>query len=652
MASWLARRSRRASPAIRAALRGQDGVALVVALITIVVMLLFTSALVIAAMTETLSAQMHEDSGRALNVAEAGAARAIGHALRFDRDWADAAEATAGDCGTVAIGGVTWLVLRDTARNICLRNVPYPGKIAVVEIPAAAGPPAQNDEEDAACASPLANFDFGLPPPEAQPSPGRQIGTYTVLFHPTLERGGGALTVRAIGRVGRAARGIEFLARRKTAADFVVYSAVEMEGAWGGPARALSIHGTIYVRGDWDLADSAQYNDRPVTTADAASPPYENETFVCNDLYLENASIGRPGVPMKGVHVAGDLEADPDENARIYAHRMSRAVPDIRLPDIDRQVRCIGGALPRAECDAEFGSGMWRSHTNHLAADGMAVVAWDGARFASSARADLPTAPARVFLLPRRNRVAECVAAANANLRSDGRLRDNGIRRAVMAECALFYDRSATPETRLYVAGGQVIYIPGRAVFSEPVVYRVDNDPDAAQTKRDTSVLVVAYEARDETSDDSLVVNHRFLAWNRGSERLRFAETDLLAFLVSGQAMIRGPSVPIPAPDCKTPTAQEINGVFAVGGEPGGLDMNRAHVFGALIAREILLDEAGPPGGQFNLRWCQIPDLQAILNTTLGRAPNDPRRPTVLGQVLNNPQGSTVVMLNWREAGF
>jgi hypothetical protein len=631
-------------------LRGEGGVALVVALITIVVMLLLASALVVAAMTETMSAQVHEDSGRALNVAEAAAARAIGFALRFDRDWADQAEATAGDCGGVTIGGVTWLVLRDTARNICLRNVPYPGDPAVVEIVPPVSPAAQNDEEDAACASPVVDFD--LPPPaEAQPSPGRRIGTYTVLFHPALERGGSSLTVRAIGKVGRAARGVEFLARRKTAADFVAYSAIRLEGTWGGSARDLSIHGTIYVRSDWDLADSVQYNDRPVTTADAASRPYENETFVCNDLYLENAHIGQPHTPMKGIHVAGSVET---ENASIYANRMSKAVPDIRLPDIERQVRCIRGTLPRTECDAEFGVGMWQSYTNHLAAGGMTVVVWDEDQdqFKSATRTDLPTAPAETFLLPRQDRVAECINAANANLHSNGRLRPGGSRRPVLAACALFYDRSTTPERRLYVAGGQVVYIPGRAVFSEPVVYRVDNDPDAAQTKRDASVLVVAYETHDETWDDSLVIRHRFLAWNRGSQHLHFAESDLLAFLVSGQAMIQGPSESNPAPNCVTPTDQEINAVLAVGGEPGTLDINRAHVFGSLIAREILLDEAGPPGGQFNLRWCQIPDLQALLGTTLGRGPNDPRRSTVLGQALNDPRGSTVIMLNWREVGF
>jgi hypothetical protein len=651
-------------------LRSEDGVALVLALITIIVMLLITSSLVIAAVTETLSSQVHEDSGRALNVAEAGAAHAIGHSLRFDRNWVDAAEATAGDCGGVTIGGVTWLVLRDTARNICLRNVPYPGDLAVVEIPVAARPPAQNDEEDAACASPLVDFDFGLPPPEAQPSPGRQIGTYTVLFHPTLERGSGTLTVRAIGKVNRATRGIEFLARRKTAADFVVYSAKELEGTYGGAFRDLSIHGTIYVRGDWELADSAQYNDRPVTTADAGSPPYANETFVCNDLYLENASIGRPGVPMKGVHVAGDLEADPDENARIYAHRMSKAVPDIRLANVDRLVRCIRGVevpgtrpINQLTCNAEFGPGMWNSYTNHLVAGGMTVVVWDQDRgeFRWATRRDLPTA--QTFLLPRRGEdrppaeeaaVRNCVDAANANLNQDGSLRagPGRSRNAVLAACALFYDRSATPERHLYVAGGQVVYIPGRAVFSEPVAYRVDNNPGAAQTERDTSVLVVAHEGHDETFD-SLVISRRFLAWNRGSQHLHFAESDLLAFLVSGQVLIEGPPVPNPAPNCETPTEQEINGVFVVGGEPGTLDVRRAHVLGSLIATEIVLEEAdGPPGSQFNLRWCQIPDLQALLGTTLGRGADDPRRSTVLGQALNDPRHSTVIMLNWREVGF
>ena len=63
---------------------GEAGVALVMALITVVVILLLGAALVTAAITETLSAQTAEDSGRALNVAEAGVSHAIAFALRKD----------------------------------------------------------------------------------------------------------------------------------------------------------------------------------------------------------------------------------------------------------------------------------------------------------------------------------------------------------------------------------------------------------------------------------------------------------------------------------------------------------------------------------------------------------------------------------------
>jgi hypothetical protein len=122
----------------------------------------------------------------------------------------------------------------------------------------------------------------------------------------------------------------------------------------------------------------------------------------------------------------------------------------------------------------------------------------------------------------------------------------------------------------------------------------VDNNPGAAetaQTKRDTSTLVVAHEGHDETFD-SLAISRRFLAWNRGSEHLHFAESDLLAFLVTGQMMIEGPVGAVPAPNCATPSDQEVNAVFVVGGEPGTLDVRRANVFGSLIAREIVLEEA------------------------------------------------------------
>jgi hypothetical protein len=697
-------RSKGAAAAIRGVLRSEDGVALVLGLVTVVVMLLITTALVVAAVTETLSAQVHEDSGRALNVAEAGGAHAIGYALRGDTNWSDAVGATAGDCGVVTFGGTDWLVLRDTRPNIphpCLKNVPYPNT-APVQVTRATG----GGGGALACGSETveAATGGGTPLPEDQ-----RIGTYTVAFHPT--RTPGTLTLRVTGTVGRATRGIEFLARRVTPADFVAYSASTVDATVRSGSGTMSIHGSVYIRGDWAFKGNAgQYNDRPVTTDDATSPPFENQTFVCNNLELVgSAEIGQPTQPMRAVHIAGSAvrRGGGALEARIHANRRTNVVPDIGLGDVARLTRCIKGVADETSCENEFGPGTWNSYTNHLdpVTGDMTVIRWNSAlpvpRFETwldphpdrlqNRNKNLifdSTADTRTFLLPKRtwdpslapdDQVTKCISAANANLNQDGTLKAGGSRQAVLAECALYYEAAGA---RLFVAGfqtgsviigptpspgtcatpafrgspvtNQVIYVPGRVLIARTVTYTVDGCPDdpTEQREKDTAVVVASCDINCGTTDTVQVTRGSQLLAEyvsdvpggptrlKGSRNLHFGRYDLLAFLANGTARLEGWGNA--STSCTDSSDQEQNAVFVVGGTPGETFTKfRLQLFGGLISRQLVLqDDSAGQGNAFNVRWCQIPDLGELVGATL------------LGRFLNDPRNSTVIMRNWREVGF
>jgi hypothetical protein len=645
--------------ALRGVLRSEDGVALVLALVTIVVMLLITTALVVATATETLSAQVHEDSGRALNVAEAGAAHAIGYALRGDTNWSDARGATAGNCDYITIEGVKWPVLGDTRPNIphpCLKNVPYPNTAAVaVQVPPLA---TGGGGGDVACGTALVNVGTGVG--GGTPPPAQQIGTYTVAFHPTQRRSDGTLTLRVTGTVGRATRGVEFLAQRVTPAAFVAYSASTVDAQPTG-AGTFRIDGSIYIRGDWSFkGNSRQINNRPVTIDD--SPPFENQTFVCNNMTMQgNAQIGEPAQPMRAVHVAGSIHRGG--SADIYTNRMTKNVPDVGLGNVERLTRCIRGvpdgtgaaAINQTNCEAEFGpdSRIWNSYTNYARlADGVLRTRWirhhatgdpwrpgyapsplvfGGDTDDRGGRRDDRASPS--FALPRGGQEAACLEALadNRPLTANERLRN------ILAACSLYFD---APNRVIYVAGNQVIYLHGRVEVNVPIRYRVDNDPGAAtQTPNDTSVVVVAREERTDPGYSLLLDRIPFLAGlrdeERGSRNLHFARSDLLAFVVNGTTRIAGPGgKPV---DCATPSDQEVNAAFITGGDPGTLAVGQGQMIGAIMARRLALD-ATPAAHNFLL--CQVPDMRKLLG------------PTLVGQFLNDPRHTTVIMQNWREVGF
>jgi hypothetical protein len=222
-----------------------------------------------------------------------------------------------------------------------------------------------------------------------------------------------------------------------------------------------------------------------------------------------------------------------------------------------------------------------------------------------------------------------------------------------MAECAAFYDASAR---RLYVAGSfqengvrktQIIYVPGRVVIGEEnqnrdfeLVYVVDNNPDAGpQEEKDTAMIVVGCEA---CSTDALYVGRgaRLLARNRGSQNPNYARTDLLAFVVNRSVRLEGAGQA--SQSCSDRSDQEQNAVFVTGGTPGELFTKfRLQLIGAIVARRIVMqDDGNGPGQAYNVRWCQVPNLKDLVAETL------------LGQFLNDPRSSSIVIREWREIGL
>jgi len=615
---------------VQSVLRSEAGVALVMALLTVVVLLLVGAGLVSAAMTEVFTAQVAEDSGRALNVAEAGLAHAI-QVLRQDPNWLDNEGATAG-CDGGSPFGPDWKVLRNLGNdeNPCMSQVPYPHGAA---IPVSQPTPGQQAE----CAS--VPVEVGSGGGGSGPGPAA-IGTYTVYFNVNEGRSVNSLRVRVVGKVGRAQRGVEVLLRRVTVADFVAYSSSTVDSTTQSGSGTFTVHGSVYIRGDWAFkGNSKQLNDRPVSTADAASPPYENQTYVCGDLKPQgNAGIGTSQQPMKAVHVAGDLR--PQGNAQIFANHIDSAVPDIRLPSVARAVRCILGQVDQTNCDQEF-PGLWNSYTNHLSGGAARWVRKSGSSYLVG---DVPSpleinGSTKEFGLPRRDRESQCQAALTAA---------NRTKRSILQDCAAWYDGAGN----LYVAGGQVVYLPGQLKVSRDVRYRVDdfsasapNDPDAASTQGDASLFVVAGGSASCVDDRnaSLTVESQVLAWRAAWQGATssFPHQDLLAFLVKGCAYLSFPG-----------NDAEVDGVFIVGddvgrcndpnvrgGQPGDLVTRyRLQLYGAVIAKCLKL-QANPPNA-YNVDWYQVPDLRDYVVSS------------ILGGFLNYSAGSAIIIQQWREIGF
>lgn len=590
-------------------LRDQSGAALVVALLTIVIMMLLTAALVTASFTETFSAQTAEDSARAFLVADAAAARAIA-SLRLDPDWSDST-----GCGSF---------LKDELTGACMQDVPYPSSGAIVVRPVS--PPPEGSAEPK-CAAVSVTGPVGSPPPLP---PEQSFGRYTVTVGGNPESG--RITLRAVGKVGRASRGFEFTVQRVTPADFVSYSALRVDATRVGNGT-FRIHGSVYVRGNWEFhGNSQQLNDRPTSETDTL--PYDNQTFVCSDLVLTgNPQIGESSRPMLGVHIAGSLI--PRGSAYgIHALLQDKVVPDIRLGSVPDAVACIRGMGNQESCAAKF-PGLWNTYTNEISASGNLVVLQRSSNTwqVNDSGKDLQLSTT-AWRIPRRYRTYDCQIAG-----------DNALDQ-VLAACAAYYDGSGN----LYVAAGQAIYVPGRLEVTRDVNYRVDDDPRQACNpsageqdpcrKGDSSLIVVGCEQgtlcdpRLNSPAYGFDVREMLRAQRPASQGFFYPDTtfpsrDLLAVLVNGKVRF-GLS--------GNPSNQEIN-LAVVSGCDASLPEDRCdltmqknlQLYGAVISRLLVFEQ--------NVDLFQVPDLRRYL-------------PIVLDNFLNAPGGAAVVVTSWRELGF
>ncbi|MDR7462945.1 MAG: hypothetical protein QN204_11020, partial [Armatimonadota bacterium] len=158
---------------------------MVIALLTIVIMVLLTAALVVASMTETFNAQTAEDAARAFLVADAAAAHAIA-SLRLDSDWSDNDWDPTQEGDQNCDGGY----LYDGVRRRCMGpRVQYPDSGGWVVTPAAGSDPAQ----PACAAAPVSRVTTA---PGSLPE-SEQIGTYTVEVLGQPEAG--RIRLRAVG---------------------------------------------------------------------------------------------------------------------------------------------------------------------------------------------------------------------------------------------------------------------------------------------------------------------------------------------------------------------------------------------------------------------------------------------------------------------
>jgi len=621
------RAARRFAEGWRSVARTESGAALVIALLTIVVMMLLTAALLTASMTETFSAQTAEDSARAFLVADAAAARALA-SLRLDPDWSDA-EGAVGHCPDGA--------LYDLLAGECMLNVAYPKYGSYVTSRPGTGDSGPTDEPKCAAAPIL--------PPSASPvplPPEEGFGTYTVTVEPTPRPEPGKVTLRAVGRVGRATRGFTFTVQRVTAADFVSYSALRVDATRVGNGT-FRIHGSVYVRGNWEFhGNSWQLNDRPTSESERDSARYKNQTFVCSDLVLSgNPQIGEPSRPMMAVHVMGEVRG-AGRAYEIHALLQDKVVPDIRLGPVDLAIQCVRGAANHDTCEGsenQLGAfpGLWDSYTNDLDPQGLVVfrppsgaeTTWQ--RDMTQTR-DL-TLGTRAWRIPKRGQADLCESASAA---LDQLLR----------VCAAYYDGAG----KLYVAARQVIYIPGALSVNRDVDYRVEDNPtqacnpDAGEAdpceENDGSMFVVACEAGTPCDPAGTSpaygfdVQEMLRAHRKASNGAFYPETtfptrDLLAVLVNGRVRfgLRG-----------NPSQQEINLVVLSGcavtppADPCDLTMQKnLQLYGSVISQLLVFQQ--------NVDLFQVPDLRRYL-------------PLVLDRFLNAPGGAAVVVTSWREIGF
>jgi len=550
--------------------------ALLTAIVVTLVMAMLTVAVANLALSEYAAAVTSEQAVQAFFVAEGGLERAQA-VLRTDPDWSDGSGA---DAAYASASGTPWLPLTDAAYDGAARDKPFP---------------------------PL-----GLAP----------LGAYSIYIrrmsaNPSDSINVNSIQVRVIGRVGRAARTVEFEARRLTASDFVTYSAQDMLIDEGG--GNVTVHGSIYVRGDLGLkaVRTGVYNDRPLFSTDRQ--PYPNQLYVRGllDMSTGNSTVGTQTQPMWGVH-AERLDLRRDGRQNLWAYQVDNLVPDIPYPD-------VAGYVSALVASGGYGNAVQGGQLV-VCREGSAspIVQPDLVLSAGGAIFYLPTKAYWTSLLePKQCDFATGGVADPANhiLKWEPRL---GSQPGLLTFNSTVRDLPVLIRGRLGIAKDVVYSGTGTVVVDYPAasVWAMDSggtgrDPTGAPGSNVTGPCTGSWSCS-------------ILARQRASERTTCGASppttmpaqDLAVFIVNGSVRLYGS-----ANSCD----QEINAVIVAGARDDPvhrfLSLKKVQVYGVVMANK--LDTSQNPD------FFQVPDLPNYL-------------PFPLAQLLGG-SGGAVVHRNWKE---
>ncbi|MDI6773234.1 MAG: pilus assembly PilX N-terminal domain-containing protein [bacterium] len=554
-------------------LRAESGLAFLTAIVVMLVMAMLTVAVANLALSEYAAAVTSEQAVQAFFVAEGGLERALA-VLRTDPDWSNGLDADAG------ADGASWQPLNDAAYDGAARDKPFP-------------PP-------------------GL----------ARLGEYSIYIRRMSANPGdsinvNSISVRVIGRVGRAARTVEFEARRLTASDFVTYSAQDMLIDEGG--GNVTVHGSIYVRGDLGLkaVRTGIYNDRPLFSTDRQ--PYPNQLYVRGllDMSSGNPTVGTQTQPMWGVH-AERLDLRNDGRQNLWAYQVDNLVPDIPYPDVASYVSALAAS-------GGYGNAVQGSQLV-VCREGSAspIIQTDLVLSASGAIFYLPTKAYWTSLLePKQCDFAPGGVAESANhiLKWEPRLSSQP---GLLTFNSTVRDLPVLIRGRLGIAKDVVYSGTGTVVVDYPAAtaWAMDSggtgrDPTGAPGSSVTGPCTGSWSCN-------------ILARQRASERATCGSSppttmpaaDLAVFIVNGSVRLYGS-----ANSCD----QEINAVIVAGARDDPvhrfLSLRKVQVYGVVMANK--LDTSQNPD------FFQVPDLPNYL-------------PFPLAQLLGG-SGGAVVHRNWKE---
>lgn len=561
-----------------------NGFAMIAALVTIALMTLISAAVVQVAISEYATAAAYDHSVHAFHVAEGALERGLA-VLRTITDWS-------------GFSTTSWQELYDPFRGGPTTDVPFPVKPGV---------------------APVGTYSIRVRHASAMAPPG---GPCSTVGSGTLDPVNNAW-VRVLGRVGRTARAVEFLAHRLTPGDMTTYSAqdVVLNDSSALGAGNVEVHGSLYVRGDLGLkaVKTGIYNDRPVFSSETEPPGYCNQLFVRGtlDMTKGNATVGTPAQPMWAVH-AWQIKLKKgvsDPTTIIYTKSLDNRVPDIPYPD-------VAGYVTRMHASGD--------HANALS-DGRLVMCREisgtvqPAEF--SEHLDL-TDSAGIFYLP-----------TKAYWTAHGRC-TSAVREA--AHHALKWDPSVAPGRLTFNTAltDLAILVRGRVRIGRDVVYSgigtvaVDY-PDVTQWALDSGGSAGKNPAGDSPlpgpcpSDRSCQILARKPASGGVACTSDFATTptsmpchDLAVFIVNGNVRLNGSST----------VARQENDVIVVAGDtryPSHtfMSLNKVIVYGIVIANK--LDTSQNPD------FRQVPDIANHM-------------PFPFASVLGT-SGGAVVLKVWRE---